>query len=316
MTMPRSYRNAFVAALSFHVAIAFLLLFEAFHERPALTMTVQNDATESQPAAVAHEEQTIKAVSVDNQEVMEAVNRLKNERLRAAQAEAQKQNALAAQAALARKQRLEEQQRVNQLKKEAEKLAIAHEKQLAEEKLHLKQLAKQKEVEEKHLAEMQRQQKELEKQHQKEAEKLAILKEQKAAEAAQAQKEQEAKAKALLAQKQQAAAQQAALDAARNAHIAGEVDKYKALIIGAISRQWILPENANRSLSSQFRIRLAPNGVVLEVSLTRSSGDPILDRSAQSAIFKASPLPVPSDPSTFNLFRDISLTVRPENVRG
>ena len=106
------------------------------------------------------------------------------------------------------------------------------------------------------------------------------------------------------------------MDAQNNARVAGEVDKYKALIIGAISRQWILPENANSSQSSQFRIRLAPNGAVLEVSLTRSSGDAILDRSAQSAIYKASPLPVPSDPTTFNLFRDISLTVRPENARG
>ena len=98
--------------------------------------------------------------------------------------------------------------------------------------------------------------------------------------------------------------------------MSGEVDKYKALIIDSISRQWILPENANGNLSSQFRIRLAPNGAVLDVNLTRSSGDAILDRSAQSAIYKASPLPVPSDPATFNLFRDISLTVRPENARG
>jgi len=56
--------------------------------------------------------------------------------------------------------------------------------------------------------------------------------------------------------------------------------------------------------------------VVLEVSLTRSSGDSILDRSAQSAIYKASPLPVPSDTDAFNVFRDISLTVRPESARG
>ena len=102
----------------------------------------------------------------------------------------------------------------------------------------------------------------------------------------------------------------------RSARIAGEVDKYKALIIGAIGRQWILPENIDPHLSSQFRIHLAPNGVVLEVSLTKSSGDPILDRSAQAAIYKASPLPVPSDSGTFNLFREISLTVKPENVRG
>lgn len=88
------------------------------------------------------------------------------------------------------------------------------------------------------------------------------------------------------------------------------------MIVNAIGRQWILPENVDSSLSSQFRIRLAPDGAVLEVSLMRSSGDAVLDRSAQTAIYKASPLPVPSDPDTFNLFRDISLTVRPENVRG
>lgn len=98
--------------------------------------------------------------------------------------------------------------------------------------------------------------------------------------------------------------------------MAGEVDKYKAMIVNAIGRHWILPENIDNGLSSQFRIRLAPDGAVIDVTLTRSSGDPILDRSAQTAIFKASPLPVPSDPETFNLFRDISLTVRPENVRG
>ena len=119
-----------------------------------------------------------------------------------------------------------------------------------------------------------------------------------------------------MVQKQQAAAQQAIIDAANTARVAGEVDKYKALIINAISQRWILPENADSTLSSQFRIRLAPNGSVLEVSLTRSSGDPILDRSAQSAIYKASPLPVPQDPTTFNMFRDISLTVRPVNSRG
>ena len=94
------------------------------------------------------------------------------------------------------------------------------------------------------------------------------------------------------------------------------MNKYKALILTAISRQWILPENANSALSSQFRIRLAPNGEVLSVSLIRSSGDPILDRSAQLAIYKASPLPVPHDLVAFNIFKDINLTVRPVNARG
>ena len=79
---------------------------------------------------------------------------------------------------------------------------------------------------------------------------------------------------------------------------------------------WILPEHVDRQLFSQFRIQLAPNGQVLSVGLIRSSGDPVLDRSAQAAIYKASPLPVPTDSEMFNLFRDISLTVRPESTRG
>ena len=100
------------------------------------------------------------------------------------------------------------------------------------------------------------------------------------------------------------------------AQMSGEVNKYKALIIQAISQHWILPEHVDRQLFSQFRIQLAPNGQVLSVGLIRSSGDPVLDRSAQAAIYKASPLPVPTDSEMFNLFRDISLTVRPESTRG
>ncbi len=94
------------------------------------------------------------------------------------------------------------------------------------------------------------------------------------------------------------------------------MNQFEVLIIQAISKEWIVPDNANKSLSSRFNIRLAPNGSVLEVQLTRSSGDTILDRSARAAIYKASPLPVPSDPKDFRIFRDISLTVRPENARG
>jgi colicin import membrane protein len=191
---------------------------------------------------------------------------------------------------------------------------------LAEDQRRFKQMAAEKAAQEKSIAEMKTQQIQLQKKQQQEAAKLAELEKKKTADLARAEQAREAKAKSDLAEKQkaaaQAAAEQAALDRDKNTRIAGEVDKYKALIIDAISRRWILPENANSSMSSQFRIRLAPDGAVLEVSLIRSSGDAVLDRSAQSAIYKASPLPVPSDPDTFNLFRDISLTVRPENARG
>lgn len=337
MMLTRSYRIALVSAIMLHLSIVALLLFERTTDRPVLVQETRNEAgqIQPQPSEKPQESTPIQAVSVDSQEVMKTVNHLKEERVRQKQAEENRQRALNQQAELARKQRIEEQKHLEQLKNEEATIAIARKKKMEEEQQHLKELAKQKQEQEKKLAEMKQQQIQMQKQ-QEEAQKLAALNKKKADELAKANQEKanqekaavaaqkanqekEALAKAALAQKQQAAAaaaQQAALDAANTARVAGEVDKYKALIINAISQQWILPQNADSTMSSQFRIRLAPNGSVLEVSLTRSSGDPILDRSAQSAIYKASPLPVPNDPTTFNLFRDISLTVRPVNARG
>jgi colicin import membrane protein len=312
-----SYRNAFITALGLHVFLAFLLLFESTHQRPVLMSSNELEMTQSESQPMEHPAQAIKAVSVDNQEVMNTIQRLQEEKQAQRRAEEKRQQMLTKQADDARHQRIEEQQHLAKLKDEAAKLAITRQKQIVEEQNRLKQLAKEKAEQEKHLADMKQQQIQLQKQQQ-DAEKLAQLKKKQNEELARETEARALKAKAELAQKQQAAAaaQQAALDSQKTARMSGEVDKYKAMIINAISQQWILPENVNSSLSSQFRIRLAPNGVVLDVNLTRSSGDAILDRSAQSAIFKASPLPVPTDPDTFNIFRDISLTVRPESARG
>lgn len=94
----------------------------------------------------------------------------------------------------------------------------------------------------------------------------------------------------------------------------GEVDKYKALIIQAISQQWIMPEDLKKGLEAKLVVRVAPGGMVIDVKVVQSSGDPVLDRSAQTAIYKASPLPVPQDNAVFDKFRTINLTVRPEGI--
>ncbi|VEG89986.1 cell envelope integrity protein TolA [Legionella spiritensis] len=307
MIIDPSYRKSFYAACALHILLAFLLLFEWTGKRPVLVNEAKNEPGEmiavepkKQP-----EKEIVKAVSVDSQEVKETVHRLQQERIRQRKAEQARQQTLARQAEQARQARKMEQQRLEKLKNEAEQLAIARKKQIEQEKKRLRQLALQKEQEAKRLQELQKKQEALKKK-QREDERIAIQKKKLAEEKEKAERAAEA------ARKQA----QAASAAAEKARIAGEVDKYKAMIVNAIGRQWILPENADSRLSSQFRIRLAPDGAVLEVSLIRGSGDPVLDRSAQSAIYKASPLPVPSDPATFDLFREISLTVRPENVRG
>ncbi len=94
----------------------------------------------------------------------------------------------------------------------------------------------------------------------------------------------------------------------------GVVNKYKALILQAISERWIVPPGVNKKLSSELLIRLAPGGVVLDVQVTRSSGDVSLDRSARDAVFKASPLPVPPKADEFDPFRQFVLKVKPENI--
>lgn len=333
------YRNAFFAAIGLHLFLGIMLFAESSSTHPVLINDNKNEAGEMTSLDTANKPQPdiVKATTIDNQEVAATVNRLKQERAKQIKAEQARQQALNKQAENARKERIIEQQKLAKLKEDAAKMAIARKKQLDDEQKHLKELAIQKQQEIKHLEELKKQQKALEKKQQDDIKKLAELKKKQLLDDAnrakdaiaakektdQANKLAKAKADALAAEQAQEAKEQAAkadaenaLKAAQRAKMAGQVDKYKAMIVGAIGDRWILPDKVAPGLSSQFRIVLAPDGSVLKVSLLRSSGDSILDRSAQAAIFKASPLPVPADPVTFELFRDISLTVRPESVRG
>lgn len=104
------------------------------------------------------------------------------------------------------------------------------------------------------------------------------------------------------------------LSGANVAQAQGEVDKYKALILQAISQHWLLPPNVDKKLTAQLLIRLAPGGTVLDVQLIKSSGNDAIDRSARSAVYKASPLPVPDHSAEFEAFRQFVLKVKPENV--
>lgn len=101
---------------------------------------------------------------------------------------------------------------------------------------------------------------------------------------------------------------------ATGAKMQGEVNKYKALILQAISQRWLVPPGVDKHLSSELLIRLAPGGDVLDVQITKSSGDVALDRSARDAVFKASPLPVPAEAQAFDSFRQFVLRVKPESI--
>lgn len=101
---------------------------------------------------------------------------------------------------------------------------------------------------------------------------------------------------------------------ARAQQVRGQVDKYKALILQTISQNWLVPPSVNKNLYAELMIRVAPGGIVLDVQVIRSSGDMALDHSAQSAVFKSSPLPVPKDSDAFEPFRQFVLKVKPKDI--
>lgn len=283
MKQNRTYRFALLAAVSLHVALVMMLVMNPSTKQPVMALDMKQDMKTPAP-------EIVKAVSVNSDEVKAVVERLKTERETARKVEEARKQAVVASERRARARRVKEEARLKHLKQEQAALLAKQKRAAREEQQRVSELKNQKEMELRKLAAMKREQAALKKQ-QAEAESREI---------ARLQDEEEKTRR----------------EAAQRARMAGVVDKYKALILGAIGRQWILPDQVNTSLSSRFKIRLAPNGAVLDVQLTRSSGDPVLDRSAEAAIYKASPLPVPSEADMFNVFREISLTVRPENVRG
>ncbi len=94
----------------------------------------------------------------------------------------------------------------------------------------------------------------------------------------------------------------------------GYIDKYRAQILQAIQNNWH-PSQQNPKLLCLMIVHLAPGGVVTAVDIARSSGDEALDSSAQTAIYKSSPLPVPKDPALFDAFRSLRIKMSPQEIQ-
>ena len=121
-------------------------------------------------------------------------------------------------------------------------------------------------------------------------------------------------AKALQEQQHQQQLQQEQQKLKQVAYNQGVVNQYRQQIAQSIGNYWIISRDINKSLSCQFLVHLAPGGEVLNVRLLKSSGNDAFDRSAEVAVYKASPLPVPTDTKLFGPFREFSLIVSPKTV--
>lgn len=94
-----------------------------------------------------------------------------------------------------------------------------------------------------------------------------------------------------------------------------EIDKYRLLIQQAIENRWIQPADWKRGTSCVVEVRLVPGaggGQVLDARVVRSCGSPLFNKSVETAVFGASPLPVPRDPAMWNEFRVLNITFKPK----
>jgi colicin import membrane protein len=95
------------------------------------------------------------------------------------------------------------------------------------------------------------------------------------------------------------------------------VQSYTAVIYNAISRNWVVPPSARNGMTVQLKLSLVPTGEVINVEITKFSGDDAFDRSALTAVAKAERFPeLQQMPSRLfeTQFRTVFLTFRPEDL--
>jgi colicin import membrane protein len=310
----RKYFIPICLAVLVHVVL-FSLFFLNFRSDP-------ENALEASP-----EPEIIQATSLDENKVIREIEKLQQAELDKRSAEQQRQTELEDKRA-AEQEKLEqlkfqhqeqktlEQQRQEQAKKaESEHLTAMAAKQKQEQE-KLASLKQQQAEEQKRLDEIAQKKKDLEEKHKKEEKRLAQLEKQrkeqlkkaeqeridreKAAQLAAKQKAEEAtRLKAEAATRQKMDAEQAAAESVRQGKI---INNATRMIMRNVERSWRRPPGTQDGLSATIRVRVLPGGSVKDATVVVSSGNPAFDRSAELAVRKASPLPVPSDPEIFNKF--------------
>jgi colicin import membrane protein len=106
-------------------------------------------------------------------------------------------------------------------------------------------------------------------------------------------------------------AQIAAEEKATAIRASGQMNQYVAQITARIERAWIRPASAQPGLNCEVRVTQVPGGTVTGVQVGRCNGDESVRQSIEAAVYRASPLPLPSDPALFE--RILVVTFKPES---
>jgi outer membrane biosynthesis protein TonB len=95
-----------------------------------------------------------------------------------------------------------------------------------------------------------------------------------------------------------------------NAERTGLLSRYQAEIRARVQRAWIRPVSARPGLRCIVFVTQVPGGEVTGVRLGECNGDAAVRQSIESAVYRASPLPAPPDPSLFE--RNLKLEFAPD----
>jgi len=280
-------QKALGAAVGIHLLLLLVMFFGVnwTDDAKPLPATPVVQATVVDQAALDKEVKKLKAAEDKKRKQKEAAEKKKKAEAKR-KADEKKRKAEAKRKAAEKKK--QEAAKKKRLAEEKKKKAAAEKKRLAEEKKQKAAAEKQRKAEEA-------------------AKKAAAEKKRQAEEAALKKAEAEKK-------KAEAAARQLELEAQYQA----EQDlTEKQLIMAAIQqkvdRNWLRPPGTPQNLSCEVRVRLGANGSVLLVSIIKSSGDVGFDRSVESAVSKADPLPMPTSPRLVSQFRDIRFVFKPSS---
>ena len=154
----------------------------------------------------------------------------------------------------------------------------------------------------------------------REAAQAKRLEAQRSAEARAAQ-ERKAKEAALAQQRAAAEAQEAsereelkrslaAEEHARAARAGPALANWQAQITARIERAWLRPPTARPGIQCVLNVTQGPGGEVTEVSIGECNGDQAVRESIEAAVYRASPLPPPPDPSLFD--RNLRIIFKPD----
>lgn len=275
--------KAVVYAVLVHIVVAALLVVSLrWHQTtrprppakpPAVNATVIDDSRVKQEVEAIRKEEARKL-----EEELAAQRRLEESKRQADEAE---------------KKRVAEEQRIAELKRKQED----ERKRLAEKKRETEEAERKRVAEQKRAAE--------EAERKREAERVRV------AEEAERKREAERRKEAESALREQMAAEEKQREDARAARAMAEVERFTLLIRQRVERAWIRPGAVAAGTSCVVRVRLVPGGEVVDARVVRSSGNAAFDRSVESAVYKASPLPLPTDTQMFEYFRELEFTFKP-----